>query len=48
MMRESQVRICERLGVKFPGLLGIFDRRGQSCLPVDVGFAPKADLRLLR
>jgi hypothetical protein len=22
MMREYQVRICERLGVKFPGLLG--------------------------
>jgi hypothetical protein len=24
----------------------IFDRPGQSCLPVHVGFAPKADLRL--
>jgi hypothetical protein len=23
MMREYQVRFCERLGVKFPGLLGI-------------------------
>ena len=23
MTRECQVRICERLGVKFPGLLGL-------------------------
>jgi hypothetical protein len=31
MMREYHVRICEGLGVKFPGLLG------SCCLPEDAG-----------
>ena len=35
MMREYQVRICERLGVKFPGLLAVAtDIAAQA----DVGF----------
>jgi hypothetical protein len=42
MTRECQVRICERLGVKFPGPTRHRDRGGRTHTTVHVRFAPKA------
>ena len=32
-MREYQVRICERLGVKFPGPTRHFEPKARTCYP---------------
>src|SRR6202043_1731645 len=43
MMREYQVRYCERLGGKFPGLLGILDVVSRGCKPFLVRRTPNSD-----
>jgi hypothetical protein len=42
MMREYQVRICERLGVKFPGAYSA--KPVLTPLKWDVCFTPRADI----
>jgi hypothetical protein len=42
MMREYQVRICERLGVKFPGPTR--HKQNQLCLMPRSGLPSKADM----
>ena len=45
-MREYQVRICERLGVKFPGLLGTGALAAASTLAGDPDRAQRAVARI--
>jgi hypothetical protein len=44
MARECQVRICERLGVNSPGLLGKSD--GNQCACIRSAFTPVNDSKL--
>ena len=46
MMREYQVRICERLGVKFPG--STRPLQSKACSMVCPQLLAKADIRAIR